>query len=122
MFDQRRGIIVGLIVLGIVLSGFWVKETRLGFAGLAHKLLAVSWVVLLVIAIRHAGRPTSFHSAHFAVLALVAVGVIGVFVSGSLLTVPKFVITSWLVVHRSGAVVAVLATAAAMKLFFVKSP
>jgi len=122
MFDLRRGIVLGLIVLGIVLSGFWVKETRLGFPGLMHKLLAVSWVVVLVIAVRHAGRLTSLHSAHFAVIALLAVSVIGMFVSGSLLTVPKFVITPWLVVHRIGALVAALATAAAMKLFLIKGP
>lgn len=123
MFDLRRGIIIGLIVLGIVLSGFWMKETtRLGFLVPVHKLLAVSWIVLLVIAILHAGRLTSFHSAHFAVLALLAVSVIGMFVSGSLLTVPKFVITPWLVVHRVGAVVAALATAAAMRFFLIKGP
>jgi hypothetical protein len=126
MFDLRRGIIIGLIVLGIVLAGFWVKETRLGFPGLLHKLLAVSWVVVLVIAVRHAGRLTPFHSAHLAVIALLAVSVIGMFVSGSLLTVPKFESTlestPWLLVHRLGAVVATLATAAAMKLFLIKSP
>jgi hypothetical protein len=122
MFDLRRGIIIGLIVLGIVLSGFWVKETRLGFPGLMHKLLAVSWVVLLVIAVRQAGRSTSLHSVHFAVIALLAVSVVGMFVSGSLLTVPRFANTPWLLVHRIGAVVAALATAAAIKLFHIKGP
>jgi hypothetical protein len=123
VFDIRRGIVIGLIFLGMVLSGFWMKETaRPGFPGLVHKLLAVSWVVLLVIAVPHASRLTSFHASHFAVITLLAVSVICMFVSGSLLTVPKFVTTTWLAVHRVGAVVAALATAAAMRLFLIKSP
>jgi hypothetical protein len=123
VFDIRTGIAIGLIVLGMVLSGFWMRESaRRGFPGLVHKLLAISWVVLLVIAVRHVSRLTSFHSAHFAVITLLGVSVIGMFVSGSLLTVPKFVTTAWLAVHRVGALVAALATAAAMRLFLIKSP
>lgn len=84
-------------------SGFWVSKTGKPYhTGIftLHKLLALAAVVLAVILITGLLKTSPSLRLIIALLVLAALSVAGLFATGALMSIQKSVGSTWLLIHR----------------------
>jgi len=121
----RKLIVIGSLLLATLVTGIWLgqleKPLNPTLSGI-HKLLALAWVIYSAIVIYHAARPIESRAAYFAALAVLAISMVALIASGSVLTVPKSANTTWLTVHRIVSALAVIASWIAARLIILNKP
>jgi hypothetical protein len=120
MAITQKFIVIGLLFLATLATGFWRGNAgNPALSGLLHKLLALAWVIYTAIVVYHPARQIESRTAFFATIAVLAVSIVALFWSGSVLTMPKLESAAWLAVHRIASVFAVVAFAFALRLFIL---
>lgn len=120
----RKLVLIGLLLLGTLATGFWRGNAgNLALSGLLHKLLGLAWVTYTAIEIFHLARRVEPRAAFFAAIAVLGLSMATLIATGSLLTVPKFENNVWpLVLHRIVSAIAAIAMASTARLFIVNRP
>jgi len=112
-------IVIGLLFLATMATGFWRGNAgQAAFPGI-HKLLALTWVVYTVMVIYHAGRPVESRAAFFAAIAVLAVAMAALIATGSLLTMPQHVNAASRNAHRIAAAAAAIAGGVTVRLLLL---
>ncbi len=119
----RKLIVIGLLLLATLITGFWRGYTGdQVLSGLLHKLLGLAWVVYFLIVLYHAARPMQSRTAYYAAIAVLVVSMIGLIATGSVLITPNVATGPWLALHRVATAMAVIASAILGRQFFLNSP
>jgi hypothetical protein len=113
----RKLVVIGLLLLATLATGFG-KPWNLPLSNF-HKLFALAWVIYTAIVVYHSARQVESRTAFFAMIAVLAVSMVALIASGSVLTIPKLTSAAWLNLHRIATAFAVLATAIMARLFIV---
>jgi hypothetical protein len=116
---MQRLAVIGWWFLIAVVSGVGTglrgKPLHIPFS-IVHKLSAVACLVFLALRLGAAVRLFESRSALLAALAIFSAGFLTAFVTGILQSIPSAASPLWLNAHRAGAIVAILAFAAAWRL------
>jgi hypothetical protein len=116
MTVTHKFIVIGLLFLATLATGFWrSKAGQAAFPGI-HKLLALTWIVYTGLAIYHAGRRVEGRAALIAAIAVLALSMAALIVTGSLLTMPQHLNAATLNTHRMAAAVAAIAAGVTARL------
>ena len=119
MTVTHKFIVIGLLFVATLTTGFWRGNAgQAAFPGI-HKLLALTWVVYTGFVIYHAGRPVEWSAALIAAIAVLAVAMAALVATGSLLTVPQHVNAATLNAHRMATAVATIAGGVAARLLLI---
>ena len=117
---SRKLVVIGLLFLATLATGFWRGNSRSpAFPGLLHKLLGLAWVIYTAIVIYHAGRPVESRAAFFSAIAVLAVSMVALIATGSLLTLPQHESSAWLNVHRIASAIATIAGGVTVRLLLL---
>jgi len=116
----RNLIVIGLLFLATLTTGFWRGSTESPtFPGLLHKLVGLGWVIYTLIVIYHAGRTLESRAALFVAIVALAVSMVALIATGSLLTMPQHESFAWLNVHRAASAIAAVAGVVTVRLLIL---
>jgi len=116
----RKLIVIGLLFLATLTTGFWRGNAESpAFPGLLHKLVGLGWLIYTVIVIYHAGRMVESRPAFFPVIAVLAVSMVALIATGSLLLMPQHECSAWLNVHRAASATAAVAGGVIVRLLIL---
>lgn len=122
MAVTQKFIVIGLLFLATLVTGILLgqlgKPLNPALSGV-HKLVALAWVIFSAIYIFHAPRPIDARTAYFAAIAVLAISMVALIASGSVLMVPKLASAAWLAVHRITTVTGAAAFVFTLRLFIL---
>ena len=122
MTVTHKFIVIGLLFLATLTTGFWRGHTGQAALPGIHKLLALTWVVYSCIVIYHAGRPVGWRAALIAAVAVLALSMAALIATGFLLTMPQHVNAATLNAHRMATALAAIAGGVAARLLLLHGP
>ena len=115
----QKLIVVGVLFLLTIATGLWAGFTTNGAASALHKLLGLAAFGYFAAILVHSARPGETPFAFALVIGALALSVIVLVLTGSVLTIPTLANSTWLNLHRVATALALIATAATAKLFIV---
>jgi D-alanyl-lipoteichoic acid acyltransferase DltB (MBOAT superfamily) len=119
----RKLVVIGLLLLATLATGFWRGNAgNQVLPGLVHKLLAVAWAILTGILVYHSARQVESRAAFYAAVAVLAVSIVALFWTGSLQITPHHESATSLTVHRIATVFAVFASAMVARIILLSKP
>jgi hypothetical protein len=117
---SRKLITIGVLFLATLATGFWRGNAGSpAFPGLLHKLLGLAWVIYTAIVVYHAGRPVESRAAFFSAIAVLALSMVALIATGSLLTMPQHENAAWLHAHRIASAIAAIAGGVTVRLLML---
>ncbi len=117
---SRKLITIAVLFLATVATGFWRGNSGSPtFPGLLHKLLGLAWVIFTAIVVYHAGRPVESRTAFFSAIAVLAVLMVALVATGSLLTMPQHEGSAGLNAHRIASAIAAIAGGVTVRLLML---
>ncbi len=114
----------GVFLVIIFLSGYWLSRSGKPYSGVRlniHKLIALAAVVLFVIMLIGMNRVAALSPAELLTSVITGLLVIGLFLTGALLTIAKPMPAVVLRLHHVMPYLALLATAAAFFLLYSRT-
>ena len=121
---QLRIAITAGLFLCIFIFGFWLSRSGKPYNPViftTHKLFALGAVIYLAATVYRVHQAAPLNLAHTIIIALTAVCLLALFVSGALLSLDKAMPLFVLRLHQAAPYLAVLSTTASLYLLLVKS-
>lgn len=121
----QKLVVIAILLIAILATGFWLGASARplnGFLFTIHKLLALGWVIYTAVVVYHAVRPVESRTLMITAIAVLAVSVVVLFTSGSLLSMPRPDEALWLTIHRVTSVLAIAAMAVTARIFILNNP
>ena len=114
---SHKLIAIGLLFAATVATGFWRGNAETtALPSLLHKLLGLAWVIYTATVVYHAGRPVTSRAVFFSAIVILAVTMVALVATGSLLTVPQRQSSAWLNAHRIASAIAAIAGGVILRL------
>ena len=119
---NRKLIVIGLLLLATLATGFWRSNAgNPVLSELFHKLLGLAWVIYSAIVLYHAARPIQFRTAYYWTVAVLVVSMIALIATGSLQTT-KLESAVWLNLHRITSAIAAIAAVVTTRILILNRP
>jgi len=113
-------IALGLLFLATLATGLWRGNTGSpAFPGLLHKPLGITWIVYTGIVVCYAWRPVEPRAAFLSAIVILAVTMVALIATGSLLTVPQYQGSAWLNAHSITSAIAAIASGVTLRLLML---